>query len=176
MGKRITDRNFFRRPAEELAKDLIGKLICHKCHDERGEFTIRARIKTTEAYQVIDDVTDANRYGENSQLLDGGHLHFYKDYLQERFDIVAGHSGEAESVLIRALDAYTSGPNCSSWAMDITEDDDGADLLDENGMIWLEDDGTVAELKAPAKRKGIEQSKYADALLQFSAKSFTFPD
>lgn len=176
MGKRITDRNFFTRPAEELAKDLIGKLICHKCRDERGEFTIRARIKTTEAYQVTDDVTDANRYGKNSQLLDGGHLYFCNDWPQERFDIVAGHSGEAESVLIRDLDAYEKGPNNASWAMDISIEDDGADLLDENGMIWLEDDGTVAELKAPAKRKGIEKSKYADALLQFSAKSFTFPD
>lgn len=81
-------------------------------------------------------------------------------------------------MLLRGLDGYASQVGTTVDAIGIRKEDeiDGLDLLDENGMIWLEDDGTVATLKAPAKRKGIEKSKYADALLQFSAKSFTFPD
>lgn len=175
-SKMIRDRSFFTRPAEELAKDLIGKLICYRDIDEKGRvFAIKERICVTEAYRPIDDVTDANVSGKSkSQLLEGGHLHYYSG----RLDIVAGQSGEAESVLLRGLDGYASQVGTTVDAIGIRKEDeiDGLDLLDENGIIWLEDDGTVATLKAPAKRKGIEKSKYADALLQFSAKSFTFPD
>lgn len=176
MGKRITDRNFFRRPAEELAKDLIGKLICYLDIDESGKpFVIKERICVTEAYRPIDDVTDANVSGKSkSQLLEGGHLHYYSG----RLDIVAGQAGEAASVLLRGLDGYASQVGTTVDAIGIRKEDeiDGLDLLDEKSIIWLEDDGTVAELKAPAVRENIEGSKYADALLQFSAKSFTFPD
>lgn len=175
-SKMIRDRSFFTRLAEELAKDLIGKLICYLDVDESGKlFVIKERISVTEAYRAIDDVTDANVSGKSkSQLLEGGHLHYYSG----RLDIVAGQAGEAESVLLRGLDGYASQVGTTVDAIGIRKKDeiDGLDLLDENSKIWLEDDGTVATLKAPAKRKGIEQSKYADALLQFSAKSFTFPD
>lgn len=176
MSKRITDRSFFTRPAEELAKDLIGKLICYRDVNEKGEeFVIKERICVTEAYRAIDDVTDANVSGKSkSQLLEGGHLHYYSG----RLDIVAGQAGEAASVLLRGLDGYASQVGTTVDAIGIRKQDeiDGLDLLDEKSIIWLEDDGTVAELKAPAVRENIEGSKYADALLQFSAKSFTFPD
>ena len=41
MGK-ITDRKFFERGADEVAKDLLGKVICHN-----GKIYI---ITVTEAY------------------------------------------------------------------------------------------------------------------------------
>lgn len=177
MSKRITDRSFFTRPAEELAKDLIGKLICYRDVDEDDkEFAIKERICVTEAYRVIDDVTDANASGKSkSQLLEGGHLHYFSG----RLDIVAGQAGEAESVLLRGLDGYASQVGTTVIAIGIRKEDeiDGLDLLDEDSMIWLEDDGTVAELKAPAVRENLPGwSKTKDALLRFSAKSFTFPD
>lgn len=78
MEKRITDRAFFTQPAEDLAKALIGKIICHEVGNENEKFVIKARIKTTEAYRHTDDVTDANRENENNaQLLEGGHIHLY---------------------------------------------------------------------------------------------------
>lgn len=176
-SKMIRDRSFFTRPAEELAKDLIGKLICYLDIDESGKpFVIKERICVTEAYRPIDDVTDAIRYGKvNSQLLAGGYLY----HSSGRLDIVAGQAGEAASVLLRGLDGYDAqvGRTVDGIGIKPGENVDGLDLLDESGKIWLEDDGTVAELKVPEKREKLpEWSKTRDALLKFSAKSFTFPD
>lgn len=44
MEKRITDRSFFTKPAEELAQDLIGKFIY--CEDNKQKY----QIIETEAY------------------------------------------------------------------------------------------------------------------------------
>ncbi len=43
-------RKFFTKSAEQLAPWLLGKIICHRIHDERGDFTICGRITVTEAY------------------------------------------------------------------------------------------------------------------------------
>ncbi len=178
MEKRITDRTFFTQPAEELAKALIGKIICHEVGDENEKFVIKARIKATEAYRQTDDVTDANREKERtSQILEGGHLHLYtkKGEGRKRLDIVAGNKGIAESVLIRGLDAYTEGPQIVVWAMDIDDSADGMDLLAENATIWLVDDGTIVELQEAKPRKGLaETANTKDELLYFTAKNFKF--
>lgn len=178
MEKRITDRAFFTQPAEELAKALIGKIICHEVGNENEKFVIKARIKTTEAYRHTDDVTDANRENENNaQLLEGGHIHLYtkKGEGRKRLDIVAGTAGTAESVLIRGLDAYVEGPQIAVWAMDIDDSADGMDLLAENATIWLVDDGTLVELQEAKPRKGLsETSNTKDELLYFTAKNFKF--
>lgn len=183
MGKRINDRAFFTRSSEEVAKDLIGKLLCHKDIDENGDaFVIKERIKVTEAYRKTDDVTDAVKYEENnSQLLAGGHLYFMDNTSEQRMrlDVVAGVEGEAESVLIRGLDGYEEGPAKTIWAMNLEKGDDidGMDLLAENTEVWLEDDGVTATLNTPTSRVNLPaDSPVKDELLRFSAKSFVFND
>lgn len=61
MEKRITDRSFFIKPAEELAQDLIGKFIY--CEDKKQKY----QIIETEAY--YHDEKDYNEkyfcYGVN---------------------------------------------------------------------------------------------------------------
>lgn len=171
---RITDREFFRQEPEKLAKDLIGKVICHKIIDKDGKpFIIRERIKTTEAYTEKDESIDNNRSRTpTSQVLDGGHLHhvsYGSNSTRGRMDIVASIEGVAASVLIAELDTY-DGPQKSVWAMYIDDKDyDGVDLVSSK-ELWIEDDGTTAVLKKPEKRKGIEDDK----LLRFSAESFKF--
>lgn len=55
MEKRITDRDFFERKAEEVARDLLGKFICCK-NDEQ-----KYQIIETEAY-YHDEKSESGKY------------------------------------------------------------------------------------------------------------------
>ena len=60
MGtKRITDRDFFMCAADELAKKLIGKVLCHQIGKGDDKFVIKTRITATEAYLKDDSCLDA---------------------------------------------------------------------------------------------------------------------
>lgn len=173
--KRISDRNFFMRPTETVAQDLIGKILCHSVED--GNFVIKGRITATEAYKNDEDVTDANRStNPTAQLLSGGHLHFHYKTAEgrKRIDIVTNESGIAESVLIAEIDMY-NGPQKVVWAMNIGQDGnenffDGLDLVDPNSPIWLEEDGISVEINPPVQRKNVLDTKP----LRFTVKAFSF--
>ncbi len=171
--KRITNRDFFTCSAEELASKLLGKILCHK---ENDGFVIRCRIRVTEAYPTDDPVNDAVRADKSgkttTQFGEGGRLYVKSSRGSCRFDIVAGHDNDRESVLIRGFDSYPEGPFNASEALNITTALDGIDLLSSESGIWLEDDGTIVEANAPTVRVGLSESQ--DKLLRFSAKSFTF--
>lgn len=172
MSKRITEREFFTKSAEVVAQWLIGKIICHKTVDEKGElFTIKYRISITEAYREIDSFTDNNREtSPTAQILSGGHIHFFskKGEGRQRLDIVVDDEGKAESVLIRGVDPYEEGPQRVVWALDANKDCDDIDLLDENSDYWIEDDGATVTLNDPTKRINVK----SDELLRFSMKGF----
>ena len=153
------DRHYFEVPAEELAPWLIGKILCHEVGDGNDKFTIKCRIKGTEAYRKIDDETDANRQSQpTAQLLSGGHIHFYnkKGKGRQRLDIVANSEGITESVLICAVDPYDDGPQRTVWALDADENSDGVYLLDIKSPYWLEDDGAIVSVNNPVPRKNIK--------------------
>ena len=170
MGE-IRNREFFTCDAAELAKNLVGKVLCHKVGKGKDAFVIKVRILTTEAYLEKESFTDANRVKEsNSQELAGGHIHFHNAAEgRRRMDIVANEAGITQSVLIAECDMY-DGPQKTLWALDADDKKyDGLDLVTSD-EIWLEDDGVIVELKEATQRKNI-----ADAsLLRFSARSFTF--
>lgn len=174
MSKRITERKFFTESAEVVAQWLIGKILCHKTVDEKGEpFIIKCRISVTEAYRESDSFTDNNREANpTAQILSGGHIHFYskKGECRQRLDIVAGDEGKAESVLIRGVDPYEEGPARVVWALDANKNCDGIDLLDENSDYWIEDDGAIVESNEPTQRINVK----SDELLRFSMKGFNY--
>lgn len=176
-AKRITDRSFFTCPAEELAPKLLGKVLCRKAEDG---FVIRGRINVTEAYPTADKVNDAARAAKsgkvNTQMQEGGVIYVKNSRGSFRFDIVAGHAGDGESVLIRGLDAYTEGPFIAADAMSIDSGLDGTDLLSSESLIWVEDDGVSVELNEPRPRVLGEKapSESAERLLRFTVKAFTF--
>lgn len=158
---RFTEKDFekFEVPAEELARWLIGKILCHEVGEGNDKFTIKCRIKGTEAYRKIDDETDANRQSQpTAQLLSGGHIYFYnkKGEGRQRLDIVANHEGIAESVLICAVDPYNDGPQITVWALNADENSDGVYLLDTKSPYWLEDDGAIVSVNDPIPRKNIK--------------------
>jgi DNA-3-methyladenine glycosylase len=140
----ILDRGFYSRPAIEVARDCLGKILVH------GKTA--GRIVEVEAYLGVNDraahawsgVTDRTRvvFGEP------GHAYIYFIYgMYECLNFVAEPVGQAGCVLIRALEPvagiatmrnrrptakrpedFANGPGKLTLAMGITRKLDGADL------------------------------------------------
>jgi DNA-3-methyladenine glycosylase len=140
----LLGRDFYARPAVEVARDCLGKILIHR--------NMAARIVETEAYLGTDDraahawrgVTDRTR------VLFGppGHAYVYFIYgMYECLNFVAEEEGKAGCVLIRALEPIAgiaamrrrrptakrvedlaSGPGKLTLALGITRKQNGADL------------------------------------------------
>jgi DNA-3-methyladenine glycosylase len=140
----VLDRDFYSRPAIEVARDCLGKILVHG--------RTAGRIVEVEAYLGVDDraahawrgVTDRTRviFGEP------GHAYVYFIYgMYECLNFVAEPAGQAGCVLIRALEPIAgiatmrrrrpsakrvedlaNGPGKLTLAMGITRKLNGADL------------------------------------------------
>jgi DNA-3-methyladenine glycosylase len=140
----LLKRDFYARPAVEVARDCLGKILVH------GKTA--GRIVEVEAYLGVDDraahawrgVTDRTRviFGEP------GHAYIYFIYgMYECLNFVAEPEGQAGCVLIRALEPlsgittmqrrrptakrpedFANGPGKLTLAMGISRKLNGADL------------------------------------------------
>ena len=141
---RVLDRDFYARPAVEVARDCLGKILV------RG--STAGRIVETEAYLGVDDrAAHAWRGVTNrTRVLFGppGHAYVYFIYgMYECLNFVAEQEGKAGCVLIRALEPVAgikmmrrrrpaakrledlaSGPGKLTLALGITRKQNGADL------------------------------------------------
>ena len=157
-ASRIVARSFYMRPAEEVARDLLGKILVHD--------NLAGRIVETEAYLGLDDrAAHASRgITERTRVIFGppGHAYVYFIYgMYECLNLVAEPEGQPGCVLIRALEPLSglgimhqrrprarriedlaSGPGKLTQAMDITRRHYGADVT--RGRL------TVRALKAAA--------------------------
>jgi DNA-3-methyladenine glycosylase len=96
-------RSFFRRPATELARTLIGKILVRHI---RGK-AFQARIVETDAYLGPHDLASHASKGRTrrTEVLFGpaGRAYVYLIYgMYEMLNVMAGGAGEAQAVLIRA--------------------------------------------------------------------------
>lgn len=153
MGKRLPE-NYYRRPATELACDLIGKLLCRRT--ENG--IIKYRITETECYYSEQDTACHASKGktERTKVLyeKGGTSYVYLCYgIHSLFNVVTGKEGFPEAVLIRGVEGY-NGPGKVTKAMAIDRSLNGIDLVTSK-ELWIEDDGTRPEYTA-ARRVGID--------------------
>lgn len=154
------DHLYFEKAADEVALWLLGKILCRRLSDNR---VLRFRITETEAYGDRDGRKDsachANKYQSGNaavtQRMTGGTIYVHyrnNDYAGSSFDIVAGTSGEVQSVLIRGGTDLATGKNYNrirvlGEALHIDyETLNQADLLDSK-ELWLEDDGFDTEGK-----------------------------
>jgi DNA-3-methyladenine glycosylase len=140
----LLNRDFYARPAIEVARDCLGKILVH------GKTA--GRIVEVEAYLGVDDraahawrgVTDRTRviFGEP------GHAYIYFIYgMYECLNFVAEPAGQAGCILIRALEPVAgiatmrrrrpaakgiedlaNGPGKLTLAMGITRKLNGGDL------------------------------------------------
>jgi DNA-3-methyladenine glycosylase len=163
-GSTLLDRDFYARPATDVARDCLGKILVH-----RGT---AGRIVEVEAYLGVGDraahawrgVTDRTRviFGPP------GHAYVYFIYgMYECLNFVAEPVGMAGCVLIRALEPLAglrtmrrrrpvakrvedlaSGPGKLTLAMGITRHLNGADLVKGPLQVRRLRDEAPFEIKA----------------------------
>lgn len=151
---RLTEKDswFFEQPADVLAPQLLGKIICREFIEDEIEFSIRGRITETEAYCRKE--IDSACHDDEMQYKKGGTIYFHKIRGNGSFDIVANKEGVGEGVLIRHIDSYEDAMYKSTDAFYIDELG-GEYLLDSNSKIYLEYDGVEIEQNEPRKRKNL---------------------
>ena len=142
----ILGRDFYARPAVEVARDCLGKILVHG--------GTAGRIVETEAYLGADDRAAHAWRGitDRTRVLFGppGHAYVYFIYgMYECLNFVAEEEGKAGCVLIRALEPLAgiaimrrrrpaakrvedlaSGPGKLTLALGITRKLNGADLTE----------------------------------------------
>src|SRR5687767_638658 len=176
-GKRLA-RSFYRRPATDLARALLGKVLVHRV--DGREFA--ARIVETEAYVGPHDLACHASKGrtKRTEVMFGppGFSYVYLIYgMYPMLNIVSGKRGDAEAVLIRAAEpldgwrADLSGPGKLCREMGITLADNALDLT-KSGKLFLLDGGNRPAPPPPriatSKRVGVDYAgEWKDALLRF---------
>lgn len=137
-------REFYARPAIEVARDVLGKILVHG--------RTAGRIVETEAYLGVDDRAAHAWHGvtNRTRVIFGpaGYAYVYFIYgMYECLNFVAEEEGKGGCVLIRALEPVSgiaqmrrrrptakrvedlaSGPGKLTLAMGITRKQNGADL------------------------------------------------
>ena len=166
-------REFYEKPAEELAKDLLGKILLRRVEGKLR----RARIVETEAYCGVRDLASHSSKGRTArtEVMFGpaGRAYVYFIYgMHEMFNIVGGSVGDAQAVLVRgaeALDGWEAdliGPGKLAKAFGITRKDNGLDLSGDE--LFIVDDPEYRPRIVRTKRIGVDYAKrWKDRLLRF---------
>ena len=167
---RPLSRRFYARPADVVARALLGRLIVRETRATR----LIGRIVEVEAYGGAGDPASHAFRGETrrNRTMFGppGHAYIYFTYgMHHCLNVVTGEGGVASAVLIRALEPVAGlasmarrrgamarerlarGPGCVARAMGLSAADDGADLT--CGPLW------IAAL--PPRRGGLRVSRSA---------------
>lgn len=129
-------RTFYARPADEVARALLGQ---HLCVEQDGRRSL-ARIVETEAYLGAEDLACHASRGvtPRTRTLYGpaGTAYVYLIYgLHHLFNVVALAEGEPHAVLVRAVEplsalpARTDGPGRLTRALGIDLTHNGIDLF-----------------------------------------------
>ncbi len=184
---RALDRRFYERPPNEVARDLLGKIILHKLGGE----PLAGRIVETEAYLGQGDRAAHSARGRTRRtgVLFGppGHAYVYLCYgMYECLNLVAEPDGQAGCVLIRALEPVcgldemqrrrpkaqrprdlASGPGKLTLALGISREHNGADVTRGSLTVRAPRSAELFEITT-SKRIGISVSQ--DLPLRFSIK------
>ncbi len=181
MAERLA-RGLYERPAETVARDLLGKVLVRVT--PKG--VVRGRIVETEAYTGKTDPGSHafhGKTGRNAVMFGrAGHVYVYVSYgMHHCMNVVTDAAGFAGAVLLRALEPMSgiaimeenrggrplvdlcSGPGKLCQACGITLAQNGEDL--EGQEMWIEDDGFEPAEIAVSTRVGL--SKGSDLALRF---------
>lgn len=155
----MLSRTFFNRDPEIVAKALLGKIIVRKI----GNKTFRAKIVETEAY--YDEKDPASRACGRGDLRDtmsmnAGTILVYGVHNNWLINFVTGKEGEAQAVLLRALEPLNfsercSGPGLLTKALKIGKKLHKKDICDCQ-ELWLEDSSERPRV-ASSKRIGVKK-------------------
>ncbi|HEV8378557.1 MAG TPA: DNA-3-methyladenine glycosylase [Tepidisphaeraceae bacterium] len=166
-------QEFYAKPAEELARELLGKVLVRRVNGVLR----RARIVESEAYCGVKDLASHSSKGRTprTEVMFGpaGRAYVYFVYgMHEMFNIVGGSVGDAQAVLVRAAEALDgwkadlTGPAKLAAAFEITRKDNGMDLSGED--LFIVDDPRYRAKNIRTKRIGVDYAKrWKDRLLRF---------
>ena len=155
-------REFYQRPTEVVARDLLGKLLVRAHAD--GVTVVR--LTDVEAYLGVDDPachTFGGRRTRRTEAMWGeaGHAYVYLVYgMHNCLNVVTVGPERPEAVLLRggvaveglglvrqrrgskvAERSLTDGPGKLGQALGLTRDHDGIDLCDPSSVLRICDDG-----------------------------------
>jgi DNA-3-methyladenine glycosylase len=158
-------RSFFKKPADELARDVLGTIMVRRV----GGTLRRARIVEAEAYLGPKDLASHASKGRTNrtQVLYGrpGRAYVYFIYgLHYMFNIVTGQTGGGQAVLIRAAEplngwqADLTGPARLAMHFGITLVDNGLDLTSDEIFLIQEADYRPRIIRT--KRIGVDYAKH----------------
>jgi len=135
----LLGREFFARPTLVVARDLLGRELCHRINGQ----ILRGRIVEVEAYttDAASHARHAKRTIRNSIMFGPpGHAYVYSIYgMHFCLNAVTEPEGTPAAVLIRGLDGITSahGPARLCQALGITLEQNALDLTTRE-MLWIE--------------------------------------
>jgi DNA-3-methyladenine glycosylase len=182
IGK-LLPRNFYLRPAADVARDLLGMQL------KRGPVVLR--ITEVEAYGGPEDTASHARFGRTHRNApmweDGGCIYIYMCYgLYHMLNIVAGPAGEGAAVLVRSCEplaglelvqtrrghlqgpSLLTGPGKVAQALALDRTFNGQPLCEPGGLELRLGEPPQGVLQGP--RVGIPYSEPAhrEALLRFA--------
>jgi DNA-3-methyladenine glycosylase len=151
-SRRPLPRSFYRRPAPEIAPDLLGRFLVRRLPG----VVLVARIVEVEAYQEDDPASHSYRGPTaRTEVMFGppGHLYVYFSYGNHWcMNVVTGRTGEGSAVLLRAaepleglewmraargvepLRSLCSGPGKLAQALGVTNEQNRLDLVLGEGL------------------------------------------
>ena len=147
---------FYHRPCDEVARDLVGKVIV------RG--STRLRISETEVYWGENDTACHAHKGRTKRTevlyADAGTIYVYLCYgIHWLLNIVTGDEHDPQAVLIRAC-LEAPGPGKLTKMLGITGEYNRKSIL-ETPDFRIEDDGFRCEIEADT-RVGIGYASQED--------------
>src|SRR6056297_1398351 len=145
MDKKIS-RGFFERPADVVARELLGKVLVRKI---KGKKYI-GKIVETEAYFSEKDSASRASKGKTkiSEMMwkEPGRILVYNVHMYKMFNFVTDKKGKASAVLIRAIEPLNfslrcHGPGLLTRSLGINKEDfHGKDLFELESIEIKESD------------------------------------
>ena len=169
--KQTLPRSFFERDTVQVARELLGTLLCRRLEDGT---ILSGMIVETEAYTHDDPACHAYR-GKTARCEvmfgPGGYAYVYFIYgMYFCLNVVTETEETAGAVLLRAVEfegANGPGKLCRQWGID--REHNGVNLMDWRSPIWLARGAALSDKDVEVtKRIGLSVAK--DQLWRFTAK------
>src|SRR6056297_3348239 len=114
MDKGNISREFFERPADVVARDLLGKVLVRRVNGQE----YRGKIVETEAYFSENDPASRASKGKTkvSEMMweSPGRILIYNVHMYKMLNFVTDKKGIASAVLIRAIEPLNFQERCST--------------------------------------------------------------